>query len=419
MKNAAEYSKTVGKDLRALGKDRLLYKSDKGVRKLKRKSFSILFTLVLVLTLCLVTAVANADSGTATFETAGNGTAGWSTEQVHNGYYSAKLYVADGSQDWAGVKIPVDIAIEDIASLSFWEYIDLLDTSGWDVNVILGVDCDGDGVFESDVIDWHIGAGQHTAAALGDDSFVEMDGWGGLTGGTFTPPVTYAGLSGDVPWTSVNAYDGVTYGWWTPDAAGTGWAYFGSMASGPLGPATDSTSFQAWLDGPNDDGRIDKGDRVKVVELVLGGSGSWANQAAFVDNITMNGVTYKLEPGSGVPLTVDVPEIISISVTPSSLDFGTITLPYDSIVPYPSLALTIDNTGTVPVDITTELSPTGTVFETHLYLPYPGTYAKDFVWNGLVGGDSHAENVRLIIPRDYSATGLETATLIFWASASP
>jgi len=212
-------------------------------------------------------------------------TAEWTQAEKHRGLYSAELYVYDGSVDWAGADIPVDIAIEDIYELKFWEKVDLLDASGWDVNIILGVDCDGDGVFESNLADWHIGPGQHTAQALGDDSFVEMDGMYGVIG---YPP----GLAADLSWTEVDAYNAPRMGWawWTPKADGTGFAYFGTMTSGGL------DDFQAWLDGCTDDGRIDKGDRVKVIKLVIGGSGSWKDEIAYVDEIKMNGVVYDLAP---------------------------------------------------------------------------------------------------------------------------
>jgi len=259
-----------------------------------KKKLSILIALVMAISLCVAPAVASANPGIG-FHTVGNAVAGLSMEQAHSPDYSVKLYVVDGKVNWAEVSIPVDIPIEDIYELSFWEKIDLLGASGWDINVILGVDCNDNGVFDSDVIDWHIGSGSHTTAALAGDSFVEMDGWGGMTSGDFVPPVTYGGLSADVNWTKVDVINDVTYGWWTPTADGTKFAHFGSMVGGRF------EDYLAWLDGAEDNGLIDKGDRVLCVKLVLGGSGMWMDEIAYVDDVTINGDTYDLEPPPVVP----------------------------------------------------------------------------------------------------------------------
>ena len=226
------------------------------------------------------------------------GSIGGSYSELEISYQAPMLGVEDGSTQWAEVSIPVDIAIEDITGLTFWEKIDLHGDSGWDVNVILGVDCDGDGVFEADLPAWHgIGVvAPHDPATLRGDSFVEMDGWLGYLGGG-TP---YAGLSKDVDWTKIDS-NVVDYGWWTPDITGTKFAYFGSIMGGSF------ADFQAWLDGANDDGRIDLGDRVKCIKLVLGGSGSWMNECAYVKNIKLDGVLQPL-PDIGEVITVYVDE---------------------------------------------------------------------------------------------------------------
>lgn len=261
-----------------------------------RKNTKILSALILTLTLLMVTPVV-----AQPFETVGDANASWTTDESHSGCQSARLYVKDGVTDWAQVDIEVDIAIEDISELKFWEKIDLLGASGWDVNVILGVDTNENGDFDADIAAWHQGPTMHTAAPLAGDAFVELDGWGGMTSGTFTPPITWGPLSADVDWTMVNAYDGVTYGWWTHVASGgdgpaglNDFAYFGTMTGGPFGPVSDPASFQAFLDGPNDNSRIDVGDRVKLVKFVLGGSGMWQDEIAYVDEVTINGVLYDL-----------------------------------------------------------------------------------------------------------------------------
>jgi len=222
----------------------------------------IMLTLFLVSMLTMIfNATPVSASPGVTFYRVGDATAEWSTEQKCSGVYSVKLYVNDGTHDWAEVSIPVDIAIEEITSLSFCEYIDSYGINGWDVNVVLGVDCDGDG-FEADVAGWHV-VSAHNPTMLGDDSFVEMDG---ALGGS---PSTGS-------WHVIDALS--TSQWWTPDAAGTGFASFYS----------NFASFLAWLDTGSDDSRIDKGDRVKVIMLVIGGAGSWMDEIAYVDCVEIN-----------------------------------------------------------------------------------------------------------------------------------
>jgi len=205
------------------------------------------------------------------FHTVGTAAAEWSTEQKKEGDYSVKLYVKDGRYDWAEVSIPVDVAMEDVTELSFWEYIESYST-GWDVNVVLGVDCDGDG-FEADVAGWHVSPPGHDPDMLGDDSFVEMDG----AKGTNPPTGT---------WQEIDAL--VTPQWWTPNEAGDGFASFYG----------DFASFLAWLDTSSDDSKIDKGDRVNAIKLVLGGSSNWRDETSFVDYAVVNGAVVLDEPGA-------------------------------------------------------------------------------------------------------------------------
>lgn len=394
-----------------------------------KKLLIAVLAVAMAVSMLAVPAVVSADLGDGELSASGNGTAVWSTEQVHSGDYSAKLYVVDGSTGWAEVSIPVDIAIEDITELKFWEKIDLLGASGWDVNVILGVDCDGDGVFDSDVIDWHIGSGQHTLAALAGDSFVEMDGWGGMTSGLFATPVTYAGLSGDVDWTEVDIAN-VTYGWWTVKADGTGFAYFGTMAGGSF------TDYLAWLDGGDDDGLIDKGMRVKVVKLVIGGSGMWVNEVAYVDDVTINGVPYAIEPpSSAVGMTAASEEaVIGISVSPTSIDFGAITSGASVSGP----ALTVANTGNVGIIVTADIVA-DTYFNGDLYFYTAALrlngWASDqhltptsfgsWIHQNLFGSDpievtgSRPVLTGLECPQEIKADTTYTGTVVFWAEQAP
>jgi len=118
--------------------------------------------------------------------------------------------------------------------------------------------------------------------------------------------------------------------------------------------------------------------------------------------------------GSVVVTTVNVPKILSISVTPPSLNFGTV-MPGENV---PGDTITVTNTGTVTVDVDAELNRSGTVFD---YLRLAGYSPPPSNWpgkDGLKGGEPVSLTTELQVPRDYSAKGPETATLIFWATPS-
>jgi len=231
-----------------------------------------------------------------TLYSVGNGTSEWSSDESHSGSYSVELYVKNGAVDWAEVSIPVDIALKDINLLKFWEYIDSYNPNGWSVNILLGVDADGDGVFEADVAEWHVGTNSHTLTALNGDSFVQMDG---AVGGPTT------GI-----WTETDALSIAQ--WWTPNNTGAGFAksatypstFYGSFANfvNVFLPDVTQTSLIPDADA-----------RVKCVKLVIGGSGSWMNETAYVDDLKLNSVIYNFE----LPFKIDTipPSVISVEVS--------------------------------------------------------------------------------------------------------
>ncbi|MFH0928895.1 MAG: hypothetical protein V1818_00900 [Candidatus Aenigmatarchaeota archaeon] len=192
------------------------------------------------------------------FQTIGEGTAEWTDSKYYFGNYSVRLYVVDGSSDVAAVEYDVDIALEDIDELSFWQKI----SNTYGVNVILGIDADADGTYESLDKPWHF---SHDPNDLGDDSFIEMDGMY-LSSGS---------------WEEVNALS--ISQWWTPNDDGNGFcADFGWNYLSDIQSTTRC--------------RVEPTDRVKVIRLLIGGSGTWTDKVAFVDDITLNGETIRLEP---------------------------------------------------------------------------------------------------------------------------
>ena len=211
---------------------------------MKKKLVSVGLALVLALSLSLVGAIPAL------------------AQQELNVYsYGSHLYVDDGPTEWSEISIPTHIAIEDITELTFRQLIESYDPNGWDVSVVLGIDCDGDG-FEADIAGWHQ---THSPAALGDDTFVSMES---PTGQNPTTGV----------WTEIDAL--AAYKCWTPNVAGDGfdsfYGAFGDFVAGlPLG-------------------RVEIGDNVTAVKLQIGGSGSWMDETAYVDEATVNGETYYL-----------------------------------------------------------------------------------------------------------------------------
>ena len=156
-----------------------------------------------------------------------------------------------------------------------------------------------------------------------------------------------------------------------------------------------------------------QGDMLKVGGAIDVGDGSsyvypvgldWSVEATYVD--------VPVQPTS-VTVTVNMEPTVSISVDPTLWDFGTIVPGVNSA----TIWVTVTNTGTVPIKVTTELDPTGTVFDTCLHLP-SGSLIEDFDQN-LVGGAYWANDAQLQVPRDYPAKGIETATVIFWATPLP
>jgi hypothetical protein len=116
----------------------------------------------------------------------------------------------------------------------------------------------------------------------------------------------------------------------------------------------------------------------------------------------------------GVALEVEVPEIVAISVTPSSIDFGTMYPGESSDV----TVITIKNVGTEEVDVAASLDPTGTVFDDNLKLDTSYTVGT---WGGIIDlGASNSDTVdaQLDVPSDHDPKGEETTTLIFEASTS-
>ena len=115
--------------------------------------------------------------------------------------------------------------------------------------------------------------------------------------------------------------------------------------------------------------------------------------------------------GTTVGTTVEIPEIVAISVTPTGIDFGTL---------YPGQTsekgINVDNIGTLEVDVDASLATeSGTVFD-NLTLGGQALATTGLITDLSVGSDSTVDAL-LTIPSDYSAGGTETNQIIFEAMA--
>lgn len=208
-----------------------------------------------------------------------------------------------------------------------------------------------------------------------------------------------------------------------------------------LGRVANVTTFDTWVEVTHDDiqwikaagGQIygmgsagltaakgDYGaDQVLAIGIQAGSQSGWAkarsgDQQFYVDDFTINAITYDLGPTSGVGLTAEVPSIVAISVTPTGIDFGTLYPGQTSA----TTTLTVENIGTVTIDVDASVAPTGKVFD-YLQLDTVQVPITDLITNLASGTAATAINARLVVPQAYSPQGPETATLIFIATPTP
>lgn len=343
-----------------------------------KKKFGIVLALILAVSLILVPAAVSASPGIG-LNAVGSGTAEISIATAKSPTHSVKLYVEDGVADWAEVSIPVNIALRDITELKFWERIQSYGSSGWRVQVNLGIDVDNSGSFDADLPAWHrTGA----SAALGGDSFIALEQ---PVGGP--SPATGS-------WVFVDSLNETM--WWSPTVAYSTKADFLAALPSSGGITLDSI--------------------VREVILQIGGSGSWMDETAYIDDVTINGVTYDFEPTSSVGLTVAVPNIVAISVSPNSINFGTLLPGQISSV----FNIDVDNIGTHQVNVDAEVS--SGVFDYLELKPSAGSWGNTTPWTniitGLDSGVSELLKTRIVVPSNYTPVGSETATLVFTATGT-
>jgi len=351
-----------------------------------KKLVGVLLTLAVAVSLMVMPAVTSASPGIG-LNAVGSATAEISTAAAYSPTHSVKLYVKNGSVDWAEVSIPVNIALKDINELSFREAIQYYSPNGWKVQVVLGVDLNSNGVFDANLPAWHFtGDPSAKTAALAGDSFVSLE-----------QPV--GGDPGTGSWVLVNSLNECAC--WEPT-----WTV-------PYLPFAD---FLAALPGSSG---ITNDSVVREVILEIGGSGNWMDETAYVDDVTINGKTYDFEPTSSVGLTAYVPDIVAISVDPTVIDFGTLLPGKTSDV----FDITVTNIGTHKVNVGASLdASSANLFKSNLAMRFDAsgggsTGPWDTIISDLAMDGSTYVQTWLPVPSDYTPIGSESGTLIFTATA--
>jgi parallel beta-helix repeat protein len=239
---------------------------------MKRKVFSILFAVVLALILSLVIALsAVADPATLNVYPLvlstknSDSTAEWSTSEFKTGSYSVHLdtgttTAGDGDEARIVIVMPNGTSLNDIVSISWWEYL----VAGYPPHVDVKVDTDGNGT--------------------ADDALVFEYAYNGESHYTDEAPMPYGALTG--AWYQTFSDDG--NGPSVINDTASAW-----LSSGPPGPLGDPGfiygTLADWKAGTVD-GSINGNTAVTALEIEVD---NWVvNTEAYVDDIAINGVTY-------------------------------------------------------------------------------------------------------------------------------
>jgi hypothetical protein len=375
---------------------------------LKSRLFSVAMAMVLAVSLCLAMAAPAGAAdfvGTMELGTQGNGQSVWSHAAYHSSNTAAKLTLPAGfnTSDFGHVGLyPASpTTLNDVTSVSYWYR-----PAGYQV------DCSSSPTFymkpgDSNVLAYPASYVVFDLDTNGDDT---ADVW----------VVEYEAFDTTQAWQQdtiddsnghfhVEGYINV----YNQSSAGTlaQVKILTDPASSPLGNA-----------------------KVIRVGIETGGWGPWSEYTSndlvtYVDDLNVNGTLYDFESTGSVGLTAEVPDIIAISVTPTSIDFGTLlpgeTSDVKNIIVY--------NVGTHTVDVGAEVDGAA-LFELNLQLKNYTTGSPG--WHYAVKDSGHyyytspmiddlgmtlSETLRtkLVVPSGYTPNNTETATLIFTATSVP
>lgn len=267
---------------------------------MKRKIFSILFALVLACSLGLVT-VAPAAAATPELELgikAPGATAEWSTAPVNVGTYSVHLKTG-ATQDGNEGRIVIDAASVGITTLSSITSIawSVYTVAGYPPHVDIYLDCDGDGVVDAeDVLTAEMAYNNpfyapEVGSGVGPALWFDGDHVNDSYGAWFQ---TFEATEGD----GFGTVDDTTLLWLCKLGTGTGDAPSGTLAqwiAGEVGSDPGSEITPGVIDGTTPVVRLE----IEVDSWVLYPS------EAYIDDLTINEVTYDVEWTHVSPIQVD------------------------------------------------------------------------------------------------------------------
>ena len=236
---------------------------------MRKKIFSVFFAVVLLLSFSLVTAVpVAADPGILNVyplqPTTKNtdSTAEWSATQFYAGSLAAHLdsgTTTQGDEARVVVNMPAGTTLDDITTISWWEY----NVAGYPPHVDVKVDKDGNGTADDALVfEYAYNTELHCDEA----------------------PMPYGALTGAWYQTFGDDSNGPT----AIDDTANAW-----LSSGPPGPLGDPSfiygTLANWKDGTVDVS-VDGDTAVTALEIEVD---NWVvNSEAYVDDITINGVVY-------------------------------------------------------------------------------------------------------------------------------
>jgi len=208
------------------------------------------------------------------------------------------------------------------------------------------------------------------------------------------------------------------------DIAATSWQSVELNMDLPCHPDANIDEYD--YSGPPDNYTQAHGAKIWLVPTVYlpdtwPNDGAWMNwNATIVSEILFETdlISYT-DTGSSVSLTADVPDIVAISVNPTSIDFGTLLPDSTSDV----FNITVTNIGTHNVNVSASLDASSDVLFTGNLVMRPDSSGGGSTgpWGGIItnlamGGSTYVQTW-LPVPSTYTPSGSKTATLIFEATA--
>ena len=368
---------------------------------MKRKIFSILFALVLVLSFSLMPAVPamanDVPSSTIVFQAStaypltynGDGTYTGVIPCVVGGGYD--IYAKEGASAWFG---------DDPGSGSVWTSQVITAHDAWPI-------------WTPDTPDWY-----QYSLYLYEDGGVQKWAIRNHAGATVITPwyetSTTAGTNGE---TNPGLWPRIPNG--VPMSGTMDWAVMYAM----------ETDTGAYLTGTPEipGGAASQGGGAGYWDM----DWSWGSEAVplqypgFDVAVTGGGATtymVTMTPAAAgtTHLTVELPDIVAISVNPTSIDFGSL-IPGQASAEYD---VAVVNVGTHQCKVDADVSGSGgDLFYDNLYLKnLSGGYSlRDWgdIITGLNMNQSQTLRTYLQVPSDYTPVGVETAQLTFTVTGTP